>query len=149
MSLTLSNLTRNAGANRKPKRIGRGPGSGHGKTATRGHKGQKSRSGYKSRAGFEGGQMPLYRRLPKRGFHNPFRKHYNEINLARLDMFEAGAVVTPEVLLERRIIRKKKDGVRVLGNGDLTKALVIHAHHFTRGAAEKIEKAGGKIEVLL
>lgn len=148
MSLNLSNLTRKASANKRPKRIGRGPGGGHGKTATRGHKGQKSRSGYTSRAGFEGGQMPLYRRLPKRGFHNPFKKRYNEVSLGRLDIFDAGTVVTPDLLLERRVIRKRRHGVRVLGNGELNKALVVHAHHFTKGAADKIAKAGGKIEVL-
>ncbi len=138
------------GGSQKPKRVGRGTGSGHGKTSTRGHKGQNSRSGGGTRPGFEGGQMPLYRRLPKRGFTNIFAKEYAEINIEVLNRFEDGAVVTPEVLISEGIVKngKAKDGVKILGNGDLNKKLTVKAHKFSKTAAEKIEAAGGKVEVI-
>jgi len=144
MALSLNNLKPAKGSTHKKKRVGRGPGSGLGKTSGRGNKGQKSRSGYSSRAGFEGGQMPLYRRLPKRGFTNIFKKEWIEVNLAILEKgFESGEEVTPEILHERGLIRKAKHDVVVLGNGELTKSLKISAHRFTKSAKEKIEKAGG------
>jgi len=136
------------GSKKSPKRIGRGTGSGWGKTAGRGQDGQNSRSGGGTRPGFEGGQMPLYRRLPKRGFTNIFAKKYSSINVDRLNVFENGTVVTPELLLEKRIIRKVYDGVKILGNGNLEKNLIIKVSKFSKGAAEKIEAAGGKIEVI-
>ncbi|MGH9945644.1 MAG: 50S ribosomal protein L15, partial [Pyrinomonadaceae bacterium] len=120
------------------------PGSGLGKTAGRGHKGQKSRSGYSSRPGFEGGQMPLQRRLPKRGFTNIFKKQWIEIGLAKIDAsFNAGEEITPEILHERGLIKKAKHDLVILGNGEITKSLKISAHRFTKTAREKIEKAGG------
>lgn len=132
------------------KRVGRGIGSGTGKTSGKGHKGQNARSGGGVRPGFEGGQMPLFRRLPKRGFTNVFKKQYAVINLSDLNRFENGAEVTPEILIEKGFIKKSKakDGVRVLGNGDLTVALTVKAQHFSKSAAEKIEAAGGKAEVI-
>lgn len=136
------------GSRRKRKRVGRGPGSGTGKTAGRGEKGQKSRSGYSAKRGFEGGQMPLHRRLPKRGFTNLFRTEFRTVNVDRLNRFESGATVTPETLLEVGLLRKGVEGVKILGNGELTVALTVQAHRFTRGAVEKIEKAGGKAEVI-
>ena len=145
----LQNLRPAKGATRQRKRVGRGPGSGLGKTAGRGEKGQKSRSGFSRREGFEGGQMPLHRRVPKRGFKNArFRKEFAELNLDRLEMFEAGTIVTPEVMLKRGLIRKLQDGVKVLGRGELTKALTVRAHKFSGKAAEKIAAAGGTAEVL-
>jgi large subunit ribosomal protein L15 len=136
------------GAKTAPKRVGRGPGSGMGKTATRGHKGQGQRSGYSMYVGFEGGQMPLHRRLPKRGFRNPFRRVWAIVNLDQLDRhFEAGATVTPMALLEKGLIRTLDDGVKVLGRGELTKPLVVQAHRFSRSAIEKIQRAGGRAEV--
>ncbi len=146
MALGLHNLGAPKGANKSKKRVGRGPGSGHGKTSTRGNKGQKSRSGYSRMRGFEGGQMPLHRRLPKRGFTNIFKKEWNEVNLEALEnAFQAGDVITPERLVEAGIIRKlAKDGVAILGRGELTKALEVTAHRFTKTAAEKIAAAGGK-----
>ena len=148
MALGIHNIGAPKGANKNKKRVGRGPGSGHGKTSTRGHKGQKSRSGYSGRAGFEGGQMPLQRRLPKRGFTNIFKKQWIEVNLSDLEIrFEAGDNITPELMVERGMVKKGKltrfDGVVVLGNGSLTKALNITAHRFSKGAREKIESAGG------
>jgi large subunit ribosomal protein L15 len=129
--------------------VGRGPGSGLGKTAGRGEKGQKSRSGYGRKLGFEGGQMPLHRRVPKRGFTNArFRKEFAEVNLGRLEVFEAGTIVTPEVLLKRGIVKRLRDGVKILGKGDLTKALTVHAHRFSAAARERITGVGGKAEVL-
>ena len=128
-------------------RVGRGHGSGNGKTAGKGHKGQKARSG-SPRPGFEGGQMPLYRRLPKRGFTNIFAKQYVSINVDRLNIFENGTEITPEVLLERRVISKVKDGVKILGNGTLEKSLTVKGCKFSKSAAEKIEAAGGKVEVI-
>ncbi len=148
MALTLNSLTPARGANRKPKRIGRGIGTGHSKTATRGYKGQKSRSGTSVRPGFEGGQMPLYRRLPKRGFYNPFRKEYAIVNLESLAAFEAGAKVGPEELREKGIVKKVLDGVKILGTGDLKNALHIRAHKISKNAAEKIQKAGGTFELI-
>lgn len=148
MTLALNNLRPPRGANRDRKRVGRGPGSGRGKTAGRGSKGQKSRSGYRHRPGFEGGQMPLYRRLPKRGFKNVFRKEYAAVNLGSLNRFEKGTTVTPEILAERKLVGKNKAGVRVLGNGTLDHPLTIKAHHFSKGALEKIKQAGGSAEVI-
>ncbi|GBC83298.1 50S ribosomal protein L15 [bacterium HR10] len=149
MVLGLHNLRRPAGAVHRPKRVGRGPGSGHGKTATRGHKGQKSRSGFSLRPGFEGGQMPLIRRLPKRGFTNEFKKEWAEVNLDVLEArFEAGAEVTPKVLQERGIVKKIGDGVVILGRGELTKPLRVVAHRFSASAREKILAAGGSVEVI-
>jgi large subunit ribosomal protein L15 len=144
MALSLNNLKKPDGSTHKKKRVGRGPGSGLGKTAGRGHKGQKSRSGYSRKIGFEGGQMPLHRRLPKRGFTNIFKKQWIEISLAKIDAaFNAGEDVTPEILHERGLIKKAKHDLVVLGNGELTKSLNISAHRFTKAAREKIEKAGG------
>jgi large subunit ribosomal protein L15 len=136
------------GARKAPKRIGRGTGSGLGRNAGKGEKGQKSRSGGGVRPGFEGGQMPLYRRLPKRGFTNIFAKDFNSINVERLNIFEDGTEVTPEVLLESGVISKLKDGVKILGNGELTKNLTVKATKFSKVAAEKIAAAGGKVEVI-
>ena len=135
------------GSRRNPKRVGRGPGSGLGKTAGRGHNGQKSRSGYSRRRGFEGGQMPLHRRLPKRGFTNIFRKEYRIVNVERLAAFEAGSAVDPAAMLEAGLLRKGSTPVKVLGDGALTVALTVRAHKFTRSAIEKIEAAGGTAEV--
>ncbi|HEV8662764.1 MAG TPA: 50S ribosomal protein L15 [Candidatus Methylomirabilis sp.] len=137
------------GSRRPRKRVGRGPGSGHGQTSGRGDKGQKARSGPKLRPWFEGGQMPLTRRLPKRGFTNVFRKTYALVNLRTLEQrFEAGNEVTPQVLLERGLIAALRDGVKVLGEGSLTKALTVQAHRFSRSAAEKIAAAGGSAMVI-
>ena len=148
MALSLNNLAPAKGANRKNKRVGRGIGSGHGKTATRGYKGQKSRSGTSIRPGFEGGQMPLHRRLPKRGFNNPFRKEYAVVNLDALAQFEPGASVTPENLREKRLVKKMKAGVKILGDGELKHAVNVRAHKFSKSAAQKIQDAGGTIEVI-
>jgi large subunit ribosomal protein L15 len=131
-----------------PKRVGRGPGSGTGKTAGRGHKGQKSRSGYRRMRGFEGGQMPLHRRLPKRGFTNIFRKEYRTVNVDRLNAFEPGSLVDPEALQRVGLLKKGSREVKVLGNGELKVALTVRAHRFTGAATEKIEAAGGKAEVI-
>ncbi|HEY0376598.1 MAG TPA: 50S ribosomal protein L15 [Pyrinomonadaceae bacterium] len=140
----LDNLRAPKGATHKKKRVGRGPGTGLGKTAGRGEKGQKSRSGYSSKIGFEGGQMPLHRRLPKRGFTNIFKKEWIEVSLSSLEQhFEADAEVTPEVLHERGLIKKVKRDVVVLGTGEISKALRVSAHRFTKSAREKIERAGG------
>lgn len=136
------------GSKKSPKRVGRGTGSGLGRNAGKGEKGQKSRTGGGVRPGFEGGQMPLYRRLPKRGFTNIFAKDYAFINVERLNIFEDGTEVTPELLLEMRIVKKSKDGVKILGNGELTKKLFVKAAKFSKGATDKIEAAGGKIEVI-
>jgi large subunit ribosomal protein L15 len=144
MALSLNNLKPAKGSTHKKKRVGRGPGSGLGKTAGRGNKGQKSRSGYSSRPGFEGGQMPLQRRLPKRGFTNIFKKQWLEISLAKLEEnFNAGDEITPEVLHNRGLIKKAKHDLVILGNGEISKALKISAHRFTKTAKDKIEKAGG------
>ena len=135
------------GATHYRKRVGRGPGSGHGKTAGRGSKGQKSRSGYRHQRGFEGGQMPLHRRLPKRGFTNIFRIEYDIVNLSDLDRFEAGAAVNPESLAGLRLARKNRP-VKILGDGKLAKALTVSAHKFSASAKAGIEAAGGSCEVL-
>ncbi|CAM3497482.1 50S ribosomal protein L15 [Hydrogenibacillus schlegelii] len=137
------------GSKRKRKRVGRGTSSGHGKTSGRGHKGQKARSGGGVRPGFEGGQNPLVRRVPKRGFSNaPFKKEYAIVNVESLNRFPDGAVVTPEDLLQARIIRDLKDGVKILGDGELTVRLTVRAHKFSKSAVEKIERLGGKAEVI-
>ncbi len=144
MTLSLNNLRPAKGSTHKKKRLGRGPGTGLGKTAGRGNKGQKSRSGYSSKTGFEGGQMPLHRRLPKRGFTNIFKKRWLEVSLEALDKhFAAEEEITPEVLHHRGIIKKAKHDIVVLGNGEISKALRVSAHRFTKSAKEKIEKAGG------
>ncbi|NME95485.1 50S ribosomal protein L15 [Clostridium cochlearium] len=133
---------------KSPKRVGRGTGSGLGKTSARGQNGQNARSGGGVRPGFEGGQMPLYRRLPKRGFTNIFAKKYTAINVDRLNIFENDTVVTPELLIEKGVISKIYDGVKILGNGELDKKLIVKATKFSKAAAEKIEAAGGKVEVI-
>ena len=137
-----------AGSRKRRKRVGRGPGSGHGKTATRGEKGQKSRSGYSSKRGFEGGQMPLHRRIPKRGFTNPFRVEFRTVNVDRLNEFPAGTVVTPETLEGAGLLRKGGGDVKILGNGDLGVALTVRVHRFTQAASRKIQEAGGTAELL-
>ena len=136
------------GATTAPKRLGRGTGSGLGKTSGKGHKGAKARSGGGKRPGFEGGQMPLVRRLPKRGFYNPFRTEYVAINVDRLEVFEDGMTVSPVELIEYGIIKKIGDGIKIMGNGELTKKLTVQAAKFTATAKEKIEAAGGKAEVI-
>lgn len=148
MMITLQNLQPSEGATKKPYRKGRGAGSGNGKTAGRGHKGQWARSGGGVRRGFEGGQMPLARRLPKRGFHNIFGTTYASINVSALDCFEDGAVVTAEMLLASGLVRKALDGIKVLGDGAITKKLTVQAAAFSASAKEKIEAAGGKTEVV-
>ena len=147
-ALKLNQLSPAEGSTKSTKRKGRGPGSGLGKTSGRGHKGQKSRSGGGVRPGFEGGQMPLTRRIPKRGFTNIFAKVYNEVNLDQLSIFEENAVVTPELLKEKGIVKKDNDGVKILGNGELSTKLTVQAHKFSKAAQEKIEAAGGKAEVI-
>src|SRR5688572_17738719 len=146
--MSLSNLRPPKGAKHSKKRVGRGQGSGNGKTAGRGHKGAKSRSGWKSKRGFEGGQMPLHRRVPKRGFHNPFREEFEVVNLDTLgERFDAGGDVTPELLRERGLVGRE-GRVKVLARGEIGKALTVRAHKFSGKAAEKIQAAGGKAEVL-
>jgi large subunit ribosomal protein L15 len=144
----LNNLKPAAGSVRERKRVGRGPGSGLGKTSGRGEKGQKSRSGFAQKPGFEGGQMPLHRRIPKRGFHNRFRKEFSEINLEKLEVFEAGTIVTPDVLLKRGLLKNLRQGVKVLAKGKLTKPLTVRAHKFSAKAQEMLAELGGKAEVL-
>jgi large subunit ribosomal protein L15 len=136
-----------AGATKKRKRIGRGPGSGHGKTATKGHKGQNARSGRGVGRGFEGGQMPLQRRLPKRGFTNIFKKSYIVVNVEQLMRFADGELITPDVLNEKGIIKKGLP-VKILGQGELSKKLNVRAHKFSQTAIQKIEASGGKVEVI-
>lgn len=136
------------GSRKNRKRVGRGPGSGTGKTSGRGQKGQNSRSGGGVRPGFEGGQMPLIKRLPKRGFTNPTRKEYATVNIETLNRFEKGTEVTPELLLNTRIVRKQKNGIKILGSGELNVSLTVKAHKFSAAAKEAIEAAGGKIEVI-
>lgn len=148
MALGLNNIKAPEGATHKKKRVGRGPGSGLGKTSGRGNKGQKSRSGYSRKRGFEGGQMPLHRRLPKRGFTNIFKKIWAEVNVADLDRFDSE--VTPEVLVGAGLVRKsKQSGIVIMGEGEVTKALTIKAHRFTATAKQKIEAAGGKAEIIV
>ena len=146
--MSLESLKPARGAVKSKRRIGRGPGSGWGKTAGRGHKGAKSRSGYSRRYGFEGGQMPLIRRLPKRGFVNNFAKELATVNVRDLERFPEGTVVTPELLQTTGLIRKLGDGLKVLGDGELKKNLVVQAHRFSATARAKIEAAGGRAEVL-
>lgn len=146
--MKLNELKPAPGAKKAPKRVGRGVGSGLGKTAARGHKGQKARSGGSVRPGFEGGQMPLSRRLPKRGFNNVFAKEYAIVNVSDLDQFDDGTEITADLLVAARIIRKPLDGLKVLGNGEITKKLTVKATKFTKTAAEKIAAAGGTAEVV-
>ena len=146
--MRLHELKPAAGARRARKRVGRGPGSGTGKTSGRGHNGQKSRSGYSAKRSFEGGQMPLVRRLPKRGFFNIFRTSYRTVNVRRLNDFDKGAVVGPATLQQAGLLRKGREGVKILGHGELKVSLTIQAHRFTKSAVQKIEAAGGTIEVL-
>ena len=147
--MDLSNLKPPKGAKHAKKRIGRGQGSGQGKTAGRGHKGAKSRSGFKFKRGFEGGQMPLHRRVPKRGFHNPFRVEYEVVNLDTLaGRFDAGTIVTPELLRERGLVSGTTRPVKILARGAVDKALTVRAHKFSGKAAEKIVAAGGHTELV-
>lgn len=148
MGIELHNLKRHPGAARNSKRRGQGPGSGNGKTGGRGYKGQKSRSGYSHKVGFEGGQMPLYRRLPKRGFTNIFKKEYAVVNLSVLNRFEDGAEITPELLKTIGLVKDMKAGLKILGDGELKKKLTVRAHKFSKSAAETIVSAGGKAEVI-
>ena len=146
--MDLSNLRPPKGAKHSKKRVGRGQGSGNGKTAGRGHKGAKSRSGFKHKRGFEGGQMPLHRRVPKRGFHNPFREQFEVVNLDTLAArFDSGVEITPELMRERGLVGRQGP-VKVLARGDIAKALTVRAHKFSGKAAEKIAAAGGSAEVL-
>jgi large subunit ribosomal protein L15 len=146
--MRLDELRPAPGSNKKRKRVGRGDGSGHGKTSGRGHKGQGARSGGNVQPGFEGGQMPLQRRLPKRGFHNPFRVEMAVVNVAQLDALPAGSEATPETLALQGLINGKKRQVKILGEGSLSKALTVRAHGFSAKAKEKIEAAGGKAELI-
>ena len=145
--MKLYELSPAEGSTKSAWRKGRGPGSGNGKTAGKGHKGQNARSGGGVRPGFEGGQIPLYRKLPKRGFHNKFATNYAIINVGALERFEDGATVTLQTLMDAGLIRKAMDGLKVLGNGELTKKLTVEAAVFSAGAKEKIEAVGGKTEV--
>jgi large subunit ribosomal protein L15 len=147
--MSLSNLRPPKGAKHARKRVGRGPGSGHGKTASRGSKGAKSRSGFRFKRGFEGGQMPLHRRVPKRGFHNPFRVEYEVVNLDQLAAkFDAGAVITPELLREHGLVARGTAPIKILARGDIGKALTVRAHKFSGTAAEKLKAAGGTAEAV-
>ena len=141
--MELNNLKPKKGARHAKKRLGRGPGSGHGKTAGRGEKGQKSRSGYSGKRGFEGGQMPLHRRIPKRGFTNIFKKDYAVVNVSDLDRFDNGATVDETTLRQAGLVKGQHDGVKVLGDGELSKKLTVSATKFSKSAREIIEKAGG------
>ena len=146
--MKLHELKAAGGSTKNPKRKGRGTGTGNGTTAGRGMNGQKSRSGGGVRLGFEGGQMPLYRRLPKRGFTNIWGTEYTVLNVDALNKFEAGTVVTPEMLKEAGLVKQVKDGIKILGDGKLEKNLTVQAHKFSKTAVEKIESAGGKVEVI-
>ena len=146
--MALHDLQPNAGARKSRKRLGRGPGSGLGKTSGKGHKGQRSRSGGKVAVGFEGGQMPLYRRLPKRGFKNPCAKHFAIVSLDQLNRFDEGTEVDTELLIKAGIVKKAMDGIKVLGNGELEKKLVVKAAKFSKSAREAIEAKGGQAEVV-
>ena len=146
--LKLHDLRPAPGSRRTKRRVGRGPASGRGKTAGRGHKGQKSRSGYSMRGGFEGGQMPLVRRVPKRGFNNPTRVEYTIMNVEQLNRFSEGAVVSPELLKENGLLKRRTVGLKILGNGELTVSLTVRAHKFSPSAVQKIEAANGKAEVI-
>ena len=146
--MKLYELSPAEGSSKEPKRKGRGHATGNGKTAGKGHKGQNARSGGGVRPGFEGGQMPLYRRLPKRGFKNVWAKTYAEVNVETLNRFEEGATIDPVVLVESGILKNVEDGIRILGGGELTKRLTVRANGFTKSAEEKITAAGGKVEVI-
>ena len=146
--MKLEDLRPAAGSNKKRKRIGRGDGSGHGKTSGRGHKGQGARSGGNTKPGFEGGQMPLQRRLPKRGFHNPFRIDMAVVNLSQIELLPAEGEITPETLVAHGYVSGKNRQIKVLGDGSLSKAFTIKAHRFSAKAKEKIEAAGGKAELI-
>jgi large subunit ribosomal protein L15 len=147
--MDLSNLKPAPGAKRNRKRVGRGPGSGNGKTAGRGNKGAQSRSGYSFKRGFEGGQMPLHRRLPKRGFNNVFRTEYAVVNLDQLEVqFDAGSTITPDTLRAAGLVHTKRLPIKVLGRGDVTKAFTVQAHKFSGKAAEKLAAVGGKVEAI-
>ena len=146
--MKLHELSPAAGSAKSVYRKGRGPASGNGKTAGKGHKGQNARTGGGVRPGFEGGQIPLYRRLPKRGFHNVFAKHYTIVNVDALNVFEDGSVVSADTLIENGIINNVYDGIKVLGNGEISKKLTVKASIFSASAKEKIEAAGGKTEVI-
>jgi large subunit ribosomal protein L15 len=149
MTTGLSDLRPNPGSTKNRKRVGRGPGSGLGKTSGRGEKGQKSRSGFARKPGFEGGQMPLFRRLPRRGFNNIFRVEYAVVNLQQLELFKASSTIGPEDFVAKGFIGKNEtDAVKVLGKGKLSKALTVKAHRFSASAKDAIEKAGGKVELL-
>ena len=147
--MKLNELKNHPGSTHRKKIVGRGPGSGHGKTACRGENGQKSRSGGKVRAWFEGGQTPLHKRLPRRGFNNArFATRYAIVNVSSLNIFDEGTVVTPELLKEKKIVKKELDGIKILGNGKLEKKLTVKANIFTTSALNKIEELGGKAEVI-
>lgn len=146
--MNLHTLKPNEGARKKRKRVGRGTGSGHGKTSGRGSKGQNSRSGGGVRPGFEGGQLPLFQRIPKRGFKNPNRLLYNVVNIEDLNVFEENTVVTPELLLSVRLISKPLDGIKILGNGAIEKKLTVKAHKFSKAAETAIKNIGGTVEVV-
>ena len=146
--MKLHGLAPAPGSKKERTRVGRGLGSGLGKTAGKGHKGQNARAGGGVRPGFEGGQMPIYRRLPKRGFYNKFGMEYTEVNVWQLNRFEAGTVVDPVLLVEVGVIKNVRDGIRILGNGELDKSLMVRANGFTKAAMEKIQAAGGKVEVI-
>ena len=148
MAVNLSNLKPPRGSRHRKVRVGRGIGSKLGKTAGAGNKGQKSRKGFSRRPGFEGGQMPLRRRIPKRGFHNPFSKEYAVVNVELLNTFVAGETVTPEMMLARGLVRREHTPVKILGDGELKTALTVRAHKFSKSAGEKITRAGGKVEIL-
>ncbi|PLX40790.1 MAG: 50S ribosomal protein L15 [Deltaproteobacteria bacterium] len=145
--MRLHDIKRPEGAVKKKKRVGRGPGSGAGKTASRGQDGQKSRAGFSQHPGFEGGQMPLQRRIPKVGFKNPFRKEYACVNVQELNRFEDGTEVTPALLIESGLIKKMKDGVKILGKGELERKLTIFAQKITKGAQDKVEARGGEVKL--
>ena len=147
--MKIEDLRPSEGSTKKRKRVGRGPGSGHGKTSTRGHKGQKSRSGAKKNPGFEGGQMPMQRRLPKRGFKNyPFKLEFAIVNLRDIAKIETSDEITPDILVEKGLIKKVLDGVKVLGSGEVSRSVTVKAHAFSESAKKKIAAAGGKAEVI-
>ncbi len=146
--MELHNLSPKAGSRKDRKRVGRGPGSGNGKTAGKGHKGQLSRSGHTHKRNFEGGQMPLVRRMPKRGFTNIFRKEFVIVNVGQLERFPAGAEVTPDLLLAEGVISRLRDGLKILGDGSLSRKLVVRAHKFSKKAQDVIQAAGGTCEVI-
>jgi len=148
MAINLSNLKPPKGSRHRKVRVGRGIGSKLGKTAGAGNKGQQSRTGYSRRPGFEGGQMPLHRRIPKRGFHNPFGRSVSVINVGQLNAFSAGDTVTPDALVERGLVRRPDDLVKILGDGELKAKLAVHAHAFSESAKQKIAAAGGSAEII-